>query len=174
MCKTDTSKTDMSLLSQLLDPSELGKRIWRGSELKAILRHQLAASVGFDLGELEAGLARRLRTVSEAEGLLLQSFRDLFQHQCPPVELLVLTKDFAKRHLGHPESPLPQEIARVLYLASIAVAMIRCHRRISSLDDAAIRSGLEWATGQQWLDEATRNLFQEGIKALEDGVEATQ
>lgn len=174
MCKTDTSKTDMRLLSQLLDPSELGKRIWRSSELEAILKHQLTSSVGFDLGELEKGLARRLRTASAAEGLLLQNFKDLFQHQCPPVELLVLTKDFAKRHLGHPESPLPQEIARVLYLASITVAMIRCHRRISSLGDAAIRSGLEWAIGQQWLDEATRSLFREGIKALEDGVKATR
>jgi hypothetical protein len=167
VCKTDASKSDPRLLSRLLDPSELGKRIWRASELEAILKHQLNASVGFDLGDMEAGRVRKLRTVHGAEGLLLQSFRDLLNHPCPPVELLMLTKDFAKRHLGHPESLLPPEIAKVLYLASIVVAMLRCHRRITRLKDAALREGLEWAMNQQWLDEPIRSLFREGLEAIE-------
>jgi hypothetical protein len=163
---TDTSKGHPRLLSELLDPSQLGKRIWRASELEAILKHQMSAPVGFDLGDMETGRAKTLRTVSAAEGLLLQSFKNLFSHPCPPVELLVLTKDFAKRHWGHPESLLPAEIAKVLYLASIVVAMLRCHRRITSLKDRALKKGLEWAIGQQWLDEPTRSLFREGLAAL--------
>ena len=173
VCTTDTSTADSRLLSQFLDPGELGKRIWRSSELEAVLRHQLSTSVGFDLGALETRLAERLRTVSAAEGLLVQSFNDLLHHPCPPVELLVLTKDFAKRHLGHPESPLPPEIARVLYLASIVAAMLRCHCGITTLDNAALRKGAEWALDQKWLDEATRSLFREGLRALEDGARDT-
>jgi hypothetical protein len=86
----------------------------------------------------------------------------------------VLTKDFAKRHLGHPESPLPPEIAKVLYLASIIVAMLRCHRRITRLRDAELREGLGWAMNQQWLDEPTRSLFREGLKAVEDAEGSTE
>ena len=155
------------MLSDFLAPDELGKRIWRASELGAVLSHQLSAPVGFDLGRLAPTLADRLRVASAAEGLLLRSFNDLFQHPCPHVELLLLVKDFAKRHLAHPASPLPPQIARVLYFASISVALVRCGRRITRLDDARLRGGIEWAMAQPWVDESTRGLLSQGLDALE-------
>jgi hypothetical protein len=166
---SDVSHGDPRRLSGFLDPAELDRRIWRESELEAILRHQLSTAVEFDLGRMNHGSAQKLSMASAAEGLLLRSYGDLFRHPCPPVELLILTKDFAKRHLHHPESPLPRQIAKVLYSASIVAAMLRCRRRITSLSDAALKMEIEWALGQTWLDGTMRSLLQEGLAALADG-----
>jgi hypothetical protein len=81
----------------------------------------------------------------------------------------VLTKDFAKACRISADSPIPREIATVLYFASIAVARLRCGRRITELTDTAVRKGLDWALGQPWLDEATRRLLEEG-RSQESGV----
>lgn len=155
------------MLSDFLEPDELGKRIWRPEELGAVLSHQLSAPVEFDLGRLDARLANRLRLAGAAKGLLLRSFNDLFQHQCPPLELLLLVKDFAKRHIAHPASPLPPEISRVLYFVSISAALARCGRRITRLDDARLRRGIEWAMAQPWVDDRTKGLLSQGLDAME-------
>ena len=45
-------------------------------------------------------------------------------------------------------SPLPGEVASVLYYASIASALARLGRRITRLPDADLRRGLLWAREQ--------------------------
>ena len=80
------------------DPEELG----------AILRHQLSTAVEFDLSGLDPGSQRLLRAAAACgQGGRVRTFRDLFFHPHPPLQLLHLTKNFAKGHLKHPESPLP-------------------------------------------------------------------
>jgi len=158
------------------EPRALGKamglgaseeRVWRPEELGAILRHQLSAPVEFDLGNLNEGMAARLRTLARGEGLLLKSFHDLLNHPNPPIELLVMTKDFAKALQNHPDSPLPHEVAMLLYLASIVAALVRCGWRITSLDNATLRRSLEWFQHQAWVEEPMRRLLEEGMKRLD-------
>jgi hypothetical protein len=91
-------------LAALMETGAEGARLWRPDELAAIFRHQMSASVLVDLGGFDPGTAVRLKTLSEAQGLLLKSFSDLFHHPSPPIELLKLTKDFAKVNRDHPES----------------------------------------------------------------------
>ena len=158
--------TDPRFLAEIMAVDEAAQRVWRPEELGAIFQHQLSAPVELDLGNLEPGLGPKLRMLASSQGLLLNSFRDLLQHPNPPIELLRLTKEFAKACRDHPESPLPPEIATVLYYASITVALTRCGRRISGLDDAALRGGLEWAVSQPWVDESTRALLQQGLDSL--------
>ena len=79
--------------------------------------------------------------MSEAQGLLLKSFADLFHHPAPVIELLELAKDFAKANMDHPESGLPGEIAATLYYTSIAAALVRLDARISQLADADLQRG---------------------------------
>ena len=149
------------MLRDLLAPDELGKRIWRASELGAVLHHQLAAPIEFDfsLGGIEA-------EVDAAQAQEIRSFGDLLHHDSPPLSLLTLAKDFAKRRLANPESPMPREIAGVLYFACIAAALVRHRRRITSLGDARLRKGLGWTADQPWVDADTRSMVLEGIKAL--------
>jgi hypothetical protein len=105
--------------------------------------------------------------LSDAHGLVLKSFADLFHHSAPPVELLELVKSFAKANLDHPESALPGEIASALYYLSIAAALVRLDQRITRLSDADLARGLQWAGEQVWLDDATKELLAKALQKLD-------
>src|SRR5689334_5650423 len=77
---------------------------WLPQELRAVLAHELAKPVRFDLSTLESGVAAQVKALAEADGLVLKSLAELLLHPRPPVELLRLVKDFAKAHQAHPES----------------------------------------------------------------------
>jgi hypothetical protein len=150
-------------LAALINSGTEGTRLWRPDELAAIFRHQLSAPVFVDLGQLPKGEAARLKCVSDAQGLLLKSFSELFHHPAPPVELLELTKDFAKANMDHPESALPNEVASALYFTSIAAAYVRLGARISKLRDNDLRRGWLWTRDQGWIDEKTKALLNEAL-----------
>ncbi|HUJ11432.1 MAG TPA: hypothetical protein VL171_15555 [Verrucomicrobiae bacterium] len=151
-------------LAALMETGAEHARLWGADELAAIFQHQMSAPVLVDLGGFDPGTAVRLKTLSEAQGLLLKSFSDLFHHPSPPIELLRLTKEFAKANMDRPESGLPTEIVSVLYYTSIAAALVRLDARISQLKDTDLRRGLLWAKEQAWIDEETKALL---LTALE-------
>jgi hypothetical protein len=159
-------------LAALMATGEERAKLWRPDELAAMFRHQMSAPMLVDLGGFDARTATKIRTLSEAQGLLLKSFSDLFHHPAPPIELLELVKNFAKSNLDHPESGLPDEIASMLYYTSIAAALVHLDSRISQLPDADLRRGLHWTEEQAWLDEKTKGLLAQALKKLPDGKEA--
>ena len=173
MSETDSSEAVLKgrpkNLAALLETGSENTRLWAPDELAAIFRHQMAVPVLVDLGGFDPGTTVRLKTLSEAQGLLLKSFSDLFRHLSPPVELLRLTKEFAKANMNHPESGLPTEIVNVLYYASIAVALVRLDTRISQLGDADLRRGLLWARDQVWVDEETKALLLGAVEKISAG-----
>jgi hypothetical protein len=160
-------KSRPKALAALLAAREERGRLWRVDELAAVFRHQMSAPVMVDLGGFDPPTAIRLKTLSEAQGLVLKSFGELFHHTAPPVELLELTKDFAKLNLDHPDSTLPSEIAAALYYASIAVALVRLDTRITQLKDGDLRRGLQWTREQPWTDLETKDLVSKALKKLE-------
>lgn len=162
----DISQTDPGALAKLMMLGSGQVRAWRPEELEAVYRHQMSAVVQFDLAGLGQGPAGRLSTLSASEGLLVRSFADLFQHPNPPIELLVLTKQFAKASIDHPDGALPGEVAKVLYFVSIAVALVRCGQRITQLDDQALRLGIEGAIARPWVDEPIRAILRDGLNAI--------
>jgi hypothetical protein len=173
MSESDAStavfKSRANKLAALMATGEERARLWRADELAAIFRHQMSAPVLVDLGTFDPRTATRLRILSEAQGLLLRSFDDLFHHPAPPIELLVLVKDFAKANLDHPESGLPGEIAATLYYTSIAAALVRLDARISHLPDADLQSGLRSILEQAWLDEKTKGLLANALGKVSGG-----
>jgi len=166
---TALGKSPPKSLAALLAAGTERVRLWRPEELNAIFRHQMSAPILVDLGGFDPATAVRLKTLSEAHSLLLKSFADLFHHPVPPIELLTLTKDFAKANMNHPESSLPQEIAAALYYASIATAIVRLDTRISQLADAELRQGLLWTRDQSWVDGPTKELLASALQKLADG-----
>jgi len=159
-------KSDPALLAGMMDMDSDTERAWRPDELGAVLEHQLSAPVELDLSVMRPGFRKRLRTLASAQGLVLSSYRDLFHHPNPPVELLRLVKDFAKASKDDPESPFQPEIAAVLYLGSILVARWRCGAKISAVPDQMLREGAEWVLGQSWVDDGTKVLFRDGLTHL--------
>lgn len=140
---------------------------WNAGELASIWSHQLAAPVEFDLTYIEKKRPESLNTLHSLQGSAIANFHDLFHHPRPPIELLRSTKEFAKSSRNRPEAPLPEEIATLLYLLSIATAMIRLGRRITKLDGQGLRHAMQWALDQPWIDDETRKLLREGLRAVD-------
>jgi hypothetical protein len=159
-------KSRPKALAALLAARQERARLWRPDELAAIFRHQMSAPVMVDLGGFDAVTAGQLKTLSDAQGLLLKSFAELFRHPAPPLELLEVTKDFAKLNRDHPDSVLPHEIATALYYTSIAVALVKLDARITQLKDADLRRGLLWVKEQGWVDPETQALMSNAIEKL--------
>ena len=162
-------KSRANKLATLLATAEARARLWRPDELAAIFRHQMSAPMLVDLGTFDSRTATKLRTLSEAQGLLLKSFTDLFHHPAPPIELLELVKDFAKANMDHSESGLPGEIAAALYYTSIAAALVRLDAHISQLPDADLQRGLRWTMEQAWLDVKTKELLAQALGKMSAG-----
>jgi hypothetical protein len=165
MTTHDVYKTDPQLLAGMADLENDASPLWSADELGAILRHQMSVAVRFDLGLGDDGKRWSPATrTDEAIG----SFYELFHHPHPPIAWLVATKEFAKTLREHPRSPLPKEIATIVYLASILSARLRLGDRISSLDDEDLLAGVIWVLEQQWIDDATRSLFRDGLARIEE------
>ena len=160
----DNSPTET--LAGLMD-LDADKPFWTSDELAALSRHQLAAPVEFDLTFIEKERPGSLDTLHSVQGPAIASFRDLFHHPRPPIELLRTTKEFAKSIRIRPEAPLPEEIATLLYLLSIVAAMTRLGRRITKLDDRRLCHSLQWALDQPWVDDDTKKLLFEGRRAVD-------
>ena len=166
MATGDIHKSDPQLLAKLMSLDTAPAHAWQPDELGAILRHQLQSPLEFDLITVDAEVKAKLKTLAAANGPPLKTFGDLLRHPHPPIELLNLTKEYGKVHRNTPESPLPHDIATVLYFAGIVVALTRCGQRISRLDDDGLRRGVEWVASQPWVDEWTRSLFREGLSLI--------
>ena len=164
---SDLLKASPGQVAAVLGIGDAPARVWRPEELEAVYRHQMAAPVWVDLGALHPGAAGKMKMLVAANNLLLRSFRDLFQHTAPPLELLELVKDFAKLNRDQPESVLPTEVATVLYFLSLAAALMRCSQRITSLSDEQLREGFAWSLRQDWIDQTARELLESASAKLQ-------
>jgi len=140
---------------------------WSEDELHAVFGHQWSAPLAVDLSGLDDVLADRVKTLATAQGLVLRSFRDLLCHAHPPLPLLKLTKEFAKRSLCSPFAAVPDDVARVLYFASIAAALGRCGHKITTLSRAEIVTGIRWCLSRDWIPEDAREVLAAGLEILE-------
>jgi hypothetical protein len=164
MALPNLQQTDPRVLALILEVDEAPRRIWPAEELGAILRHQLATSIQLDLEGLGGTLKTRLIALSPAQQPGKLTFGELFQLAHPSLDLLQLVKQFAKSSRVRGETGLPAEIATVIYLASIVVALLRCNTRISEQSDEALAYGVQWVIDQPWVDETMRQLFRSAMK----------
>jgi hypothetical protein len=139
---------------------------WSAADLKAILGHQLEASLAAELERLETSSAGDDDAPTPTTLPCTGTFADLFEASRPPVELLERVKRYAKRAGSQADGPLPDEVATVLYLAAIVTARLKCAQSISRLDESTLRSGVHWALDQPWLAPAIRELFARACDAL--------
>jgi len=184
----DFDANEPQSLARMMHLDEGGEALWEPDELGAILQHQLDAPLEFDLSRLGPSPLASVRGPEKGTGPIcrngpagalhkldlspfpntIHTFRDLFHHPSPPVELLEWTKAFAKSCRSRDDGPVPDEVATVIYFLSIVTAMSRCGKRISQLDDQSLRYGLRWALKQPWVDEATKGCFRRALDGLDD------
>jgi len=146
-------------------PDDAGQ-LWETDDVAAIYRHQLSSSVEFDLAGLGHGTAGKTDASALSKEARIRSFGDLLTHPSPPIDLLRQAKRFAKIHRSRADSHLPAEVAAVLYFAILSAALVRLNERITTLDDDAFRSGLEWCNSQAWVEEPVRALLAQALDKI--------
>ncbi|WFB36110.1 hypothetical protein P3T73_18310 [Kiritimatiellota bacterium B12222] len=169
---TRTLREEAKGLLALLNEMDPGEPLWSHEDLESILSHQMEAPLLIDLGSMHGVNAEQVQQLASTRGLVLRSFEDLLTHPHPPVELLIFTKEFAKRNLASPRSPIPAEVARILYFSCISSAMLKCGRKISQLSLTEIGEGIDWCLHRPWLQSEWRELFKNTKGFLEERGEA--
>jgi integrase len=172
MVKFDSSeavfRSDARQLLKIMNLDEATPDAWNGQDLAAMLRHQLAAPLAFDLSSVEmegAEARRRDRTLTGAAKERITNFEDLLFHREPPIELLILSKEFFKRRLQECKKDSPEwNVAYLLYLLSILAARDRASK-ISSLTWSELREGMKWALQRRWMNEKTRHFVELAAQA---------
>lgn len=161
-----TPTTRSNSLAGLMKFSDASQADWSPAELGAILRHQLSAPLEYDLRTIAPGGQRAIdqMTAAISTGPRPKNFADLIAHPNPPLDLLTLMKDFSRA--GRENGTLPPEVGTSLYYVAILLAQFRCNTRITQLDDAALRKGLQWTASLPWLTDEMKKIVNEGLAAL--------
>ena len=133
--------------------------LWNDQDHGTILKHQLSALLTTKLRECDSPATQRVLTQTMLGERPSATIGCLFKFPNPPVELLELTKRYAK-YMGTEDDLLPKDVAAVLHLCAICVAHVRCCRKITAWDDWTLRGKIRWAHQLPWLDEQTRGLLQ--------------
>ena len=138
------------------------------AQLSRLWQEQVEAPIRFESRFLTPEMTAKL-VDSAARGLPIPDrFATLFTRADPPVELLEYTKRLAKS-VRHRQGTPADKVATVLYYCAIAAALVRCGRRITELDDAALAFGINWVLEQNWIDTPTRRLFTDASAYLKSG-----
>lgn len=117
---------------------------WADNDLAGIWRHLLRSPAAAEIPG--CGLDPRVtleQVLHEAQG---------------GVAALEAVKERAKT-LRQPGTPLPANVASLLYYAAIAAALVHHQARISSLEPAALAKGLNWALSLPWINAPTGDLL---------------
>lgn len=154
-------KTDPQALAEIMEVDEEAENLWKSREMAAILRHQLAAPAEGELRSVRPRLASEFAQYNMIHDEDIESFGDIFRHPSPPLELLRLTKAFAKASRRDRNNALPDELSALLYFLSIALAKVQWDECITSLPDAQIKKGLQWAIGREWIEPDMRKILRE-------------
>jgi len=85
----------------------------------------------------------------------------LFTHPAPPLELLDAIFLSAQT-----SSTVPRSAADVLQLAALSVAMNRCGFAVPESEQPMFRNLFNEAMHLEWIDEATREILDDGLTAL--------
>ena len=163
---SDLFKTNPRRLAELLDPTAGAADLCEAGDLADVHLHQLSAPLAAELSAHDPDIAARLRAWREAAGEPLETFGDVLRARRPPLALLEAIKEHAKISQARPGSGLPVEVATVLYMTSIALALDRYGERITALDDDALEAGLRWTSSLSWLDPSTRELVERALALL--------
>jgi len=139
---------------------------WLEDDLRDLLQHQLEMPLAKEL-YLEASQLRALELAgSDSVQQPLRTFGDLLTHDAPPVWLLESVKEFAKTADSRHDHPLPEKIATALYYLTIASALVRLKRQITSISEDGIFEGLTWLIRQTWVGAREKRLATQATEGL--------
>jgi len=162
------SRREMSQrLSQMLSLDGEPTGLWRPEELSGILRHQLEVPLDLELILRDDSTPASSKEGPTSAERAYPSLAALLADSAAPLPLLKRLKDYTKAAGANPDSPLPEEIATLLYFAAIAAAFVHHATRISGLGNDGLQWGFSWALGETWVADELRSLFTDALTRLE-------
>jgi len=94
----------------------------------------------------------------------------LFARPDAPIELLELTKEFAKQTLKDSEEMQLKEVASGLYYVTYAASIVFHRKIIGSMKEDELRAGFNWGLKQTWLDKESKKLIEQAVRQLAEGI----
>lgn len=142
----------------------------RLTALEAMFRFTSQRDVQWETDELAAMwqhlLAQPIEGVGPDHPLDGKTAEDLLGSPAPPLDVLEALKLEYGNYARSLKSPLPTKISTVFYFATIAAALVRHRKRISSSPDAVLREGFDICLAETFLDPTTRSLVGEAAASL--------
>lgn len=133
------------LLHDLMDPQNSEVAHWSAADLRGMLEHLLATRLS---QEVEGAIAVDANA----------TFRELLTSPQPSAGALGLVKSYAKG-----VSELPREVARVLYVATLARAFQVGCESITAMSRVTLEREIRRCLTIQWLPEAIRSILKQGV-----------
>ena len=141
---------------KLLSTQHLVADDWQAQELLELLHHQLASSLAFDLGTLDAARAIGVQQLSENLSRPGITFGEILADTTVHAGFLEAVKWFAKKDLVSADPALPRPIAVYLYNLSIVNALRFCELKISSSPIRQIMASMARLLQEPWLTGSAR------------------
>ena len=158
----DSLQFDSRRLAHLFEADDPDAILWQQEEFEAILLHQLDARLETDIHPV-AGQSTS-QSVSRTAPLRM-TFREVLCGNQASLPAIGLIKQFSKEQMSS-RMGLPYDVAAVLYYASIGAALVKLNKKVSSLDDASLRTGFDWLLALPWIDQPIRELAKQAVSRL--------
>jgi hypothetical protein len=159
--KNSTAEQLAALLS-----SESLKVAWTPADEEWIWQQLLSTSIVLELDEFGVG-TQALRDACLVANPGIHTFGDLIGHPTPPANVLNAVRRLAKTQALEGSATGFTPMARALYYATVATAML-ADIKITKLEDDDLFKGLTWASHLKWLDAKTKQIVERAQKKYLD------
>lgn len=153
-------------LAGLLNWNEDEHSPWSNEQLAALFEHQLKTPLCEQFAEVSPRLTAALSPVTSGEDQPIATLEDLLKHPSPPIEVLRAVKDWATHSMRSKNDKTPPQIAPIVYLTAVAVALVRCDERISTSGDTDLEATFRQALEATWTGDQIRRIFKLALAAL--------
>ena len=153
-------------LAGLLNWNEDEHSPWSQEQLTALFEHQLKTPLSKQFAEISPRLAAALPPLTSGQDKPITTLEDLLKHPSPPIEVLRAVKDWATHSMRSKNDKTPPQIAPIVYLTAVAVALVRCDERISSSGDTDLEATFRQALEATWAGDQIRQIFRLALAAL--------
>jgi len=153
-------------LAKLLDLNDEDPSPWSDEQLTASFEYHLARPLTDCVAQVSPRLAAGMSLMASSDIDPIVTLHDLFMHPAPPIDVVRAVKDWATFRMQNKDSDTPPQIAPVIYLSAVAVALLRCDERITRSDDSDLEVTLRQALSASWVAKLVRNLFKDALRKI--------
>jgi len=165
--KYDWDKHSTQNISRVMGStdSRMAQAAWTTEQLRKMYQRLLCTRVD-KLSTRVPKAAQRAAQLAAASNPPVEKIIDLIRHPNPSLELLELTKGFAKAVFHHSHC-VPPAVSIMLYYLIIVVAMLRHDEKITTLGDEQLKEGIFSRMTEPWLDNGSAQLLQQALTKMQ-------